>query len=219
MAKNKNIANLNSDFLDTLMKATVGSSVKDVFSHLLLENEKQKQKKTSDKIEKLDLRAEKDDVEEQQEEQEDADGESAPEKEDSGSEKIKAQKLPDSMEVADVTKILNIIRAGKSLKDPDVQSRFDVWFGSLTPPEKVALKGFLDGIAQIITGDVEPEDASKPSAAPYNVEMGATPKEKPRRVLKKSDSPEVDNSAAGVDAPIVVGEVSDVRSIKKLMIR
>ena len=207
MAKNNNIANLDSAFLDSLLKRVVERSINDTFAHLLLENEEEKKKqgKVSDKLDKLNLRAEDDDGEEQQE-QEEAEVEVSVEEKDPDAGKIKAQKLPDAMEADDIAKMLNIIRSGKSLKDPEVQERFDIWFAALAPPEKVALKGFLDGIAQIIAGDVEAEEASRPSAAPYNVEMGATPKEQPRRVLKKGDKkPAEGENAAGTDTPICSG--------------
>ena len=217
MSKNKNIANLDSHFINNLVQQLVGVSVKDTFSHLLLENEKTKQGKTSDKIEKLDLRAEKDDSEELQDEQEEAEVEEKVE--DTASPKVKAQKLPSAMEPEDIAKMLNIIRAGKSLKDPEVKERFDIWWDALAPPEKIALKGFLDGIAQIITGDTSPEDASSPSGAPYNVQMTAAAKEKPRRIQnKKAASGGSSEDPAGVDAPIVVGEVNSTSEIKKRMI-
>jgi len=219
MSKNKNIANLDSRFINTLVQKLVSVSVQDTFSHLLLESEKTKQGKTSDKIEKLDLRAEKDDSEELQDEQEEAEVEVEEKVEDTASPKVKAQKLPSAMEPEDIAKMLNIIRAGKSLKDPEVKERFDIWWDALAPPEKIALKGFLDGIAQIITGDTSAEDASSPSAAPYNVQMTAAAKEKPRKIQnKKAASRGSSADAAGVDAPIVVGEVNSTSEIKKRMI-
>ena len=213
MAKNKDIANLDSTFLETLMKSVTAGTVADVFSHLLTEGEKAKQAKTAAKIDKLDLRAETEDNKEQQEEEEEA--EANPEKSnDEPRAEVKAQKLPEAMEAEDVQKMLNIIRAGKSLKDPKIQERFDIWFGSLSSSEKIALKGFLDGIAEIIAGDVEAEEASKPSAPPYNVEMGSQPKEKPRKISAKKDS----GGASGEDSPIIVGEISDVSAIKRKLL-
>lgn len=214
-ANAKNIANFQLSFLDKLVGNATRSSVSEVFSHLITENEKSNQEKVSGKIDKLGLRAERDE-ESVQDEQEEVEVEKEEIKTDTSSPKVKAQKLPSAMEADDVTKMLNIIRAGKSLKDPDVQKRFDVWFGALTPPEKIALKGFLDGIAQIISGDIEAEDASRPSAAPYNVEMGANPKEKPRKLQKKSVK--IDQDAAGIDSPIIVGEVNSANELKKRMI-
>jgi|6_EtaG_2_1085325.scaffolds.fasta_scaffold08148_5 hypothetical protein len=214
-AKQQNIANLQPSFLDNLMKSAVGESLENVFSHLLKEeSEKNKQGKTSDKIEKLELRAERDE-EEAQDEQEDDEAKGSKAGADTSSPKVKAQKLPSAMEPEDIAKILNIIRAGKSLKDPEVKKRFDIWWDALAPPEKVALKGFLDGIAQIIAGDVEAEEASTPSAGPYNVEMTSAPKEKPRRVMKKGEEKATPDH---INAPIIVGEVNDAGDFKKRMI-
>ena len=221
-----NIADLQGSLLENFLRQAVGDSVVTTFSHLLPEKdrakilsedkEKKNQDKTSGKIDKLGLRAERDDEKVQDEQEDGAAEEDSGKEADTSSPKVKAQKLPSAMEPEDIAKMLNIIRAGKSLKDPDVKKRFDVWWDALTPPEKIALKGFLDGIAQIIAGDIEAEDASKPSADPYNVQMGAAPKEKPRRPTKNNKQG-VD-VAAGTDAPIVVGEVNSAHEIKKRMI-
>jgi len=218
MPKNKNIANLDSDSLDALVRNLVGGSIKSTFSHLLLENEKQNQGKTSKQIEKLGLRAETEDAEVQDEQE--SEGEEETKKQDTSSPKVKAQKLPSAMEPEDIAKILNIIRAGKSLKDPDVKERFDIWWDSLGPAEKIALKGFLDGIAQIITGDTDPENVSKPSSEPYNVKMDSAPKQKPRKFYNKKQEKETEKSGipAGTNTPIVVGEVNSASHIKKKMI-
>ena len=129
MSKNNNIANLDKSFLDSILGKAVKDSVSKTFSHLLTEREKQKQNKISSKIDDLNLRAEKEDSEELQDEQEETEVEvSAEEKTDTSSPKVKAQKLPAQLEPEDVAKMLNIIRAGKSLKDPDVKKRFDVWW-------------------------------------------------------------------------------------------
>tara|TARA_R100000655_G_C2971480_1_gene190416 strand:- start:41 stop:694 length:654 start_codon:yes stop_codon:yes gene_type:complete len=215
----RNIANLDPDKVDSLLKSLVDDSVRKVFSHLLTESEKEKQDKISSKIDKQDLRAETEEQQVQDEQEEvEAEETTAQTKTDTSSPKVTAQKLPDSMDAEDVTKMLNIIRAGKSLKDPDVQERFTVWFDLLSPPEKIALKGFLDGIAQIIAGDVEAEEASKPSSKPYNVDMGSEPKTSRRRPDKKTsgDIPKQDTSN---DSPIIVGEVSDISEIKKRFIK
>tara|TARA_E500000331_G_scaffold327926_1_gene347289 strand:+ start:1579 stop:2241 length:663 start_codon:yes stop_codon:yes gene_type:complete len=219
MSKNNNIANLDKSFLDSILGKAVKDSVSKTFSHLLTEREKQKQNKISSKIDDLNLRAEKEDSEELQDEQEETEVEvSAEEKTDTSSPKVKAQKLPAQLEPEDVAKMLNIIRAGKSLKDPDVKKRFDVWWDMLSPPEKVALKGFLDGIAQIIAGDVEAEEASKPSKGPYNVAMNSEPQEKPRKFLKKTVKDDEAGAGAGEDSPIIVGEVNSISEIKKRMV-
>ena len=212
--KSRNIANFSSSFLDKLISSATSESVDDIFSHLITESEKGEQSKVSGKIDKLGLRAERD--EEKIQDEQESEGEPEEKATDTSSPKVKAQKLPSAMEAEDVTKMLNIIRAGKSLKDPEIQKRFDTWFGALTPPEKIALKGFLDGIAQIIAGDIEAEEASRPSAGPYNVQMDAAPKEKPRTIAKKKKSSSADDD--DMDAPIVVGEVNSANAFKKRMI-
>ena len=216
--KESNIANFQPSFLDNLIRAATNDSVNILLEKIMTESEKSKQSKTSDKIDKLGLRAEKND-ESVQDEQEDA-AEETPKQtpEDQASPTVKAQKLPSAMEPEDISKMLNIIRAGKSLKDGEVKERFDFWWEGLSGPEKIALKAFLDGIAQIITGDTEVEKISKPSIAPYNVEMGAAPKEKPRKRLKKSDPSDSPDSGGGVDAPIIVGEVNSAKELKKRMV-
>ena len=212
------IAHLQPDFINKLLNLSVNQSVEEAFSHLLTEeDEKKKQNKASGKIDKLDLRAERDD-EVVQDEQEEVEVEEKTT--DTSSPKVKAQKLPSAMEPEDIAKMLNIIRAGKSLKDPDVKERFDVWWDALSPPEKIALKGFLDGIAQIIAGDTEAKDASHPAQEPYNVQMTSAPKEKPRRIQnKKTGKSTSSDEPAGIDSPIIVGEVNSTREIKKKMIK
>ena len=214
--KEASIANFSPSFLDKLIRSATSESVDDLFHGLLMENEKSKQSKTSDKIDKLGLRAETENDETLQDEQEDATGEDSEKQTDTSSPTVKAQKLPSAMEPEDIAKMLNIIRAGKSLKDGEVKERFDFWWEGLSGPEKIALKAFLDGIAQIITGDTELENISKPSIAPYNVEMGASPKQKPRKQTTK-DSPAREDRPEN-DAPIIVGEVNSTTELKNRMV-
>lgn len=210
--KEKSIANIDEDFLKKLLEKHVHNSVRKTISHLILEEneEKKNQKDLSKKIDKQGLRAEQEETSKQEEKEENLDSDEDSKEDDTT--KIKAQKLPETMESEDISRMLNIIRAGKSLKDPKVKERFDAWFGSLSPAEKVALKGFLDGMAQIITGDSEPEKASKPSSPPYNVKMTSASSPKPR---KSSPDDKDAQKPSGIDAPIVVGEVNDISEIKK----
>jgi outer membrane protein assembly factor BamA len=50
---------------------------------------------------------------------------------------------------------LNVIRGGKSFKDQQVLAQLTSYFDKLKDAEKKALIGFLEGIAQIATGQVE----------------------------------------------------------------
>ena len=67
----ENIANLQPSFLEKLIQTATNESVEQMFSKLLVEDEKSKQSKVSGKIDKLGLRAEKDDETVQDEQEED----------------------------------------------------------------------------------------------------------------------------------------------------
>lgn len=75
------------------------------------------------------------------------------------------------VEPKDIVEKLNAIRGGKSFKDSTVANSMEEYIGSLSKAEKVALMAFLKGISQIVTGEVEPEDASDPSDSPSDVKM------------------------------------------------
>lgn len=78
----------------------------------------------------------------------------------------------------DIVDKLNTIRSGKSFKDSAVQQHFQQYFDSLKEPERAALLAFLKGIAQIVTGDVQAQQAEDPSKADVTMHQGAHNKEK-----------------------------------------
>ena len=132
--------------------------------------------------------------------------------------------LPDSIKPDDIQKKLNLLRAGKSLKDEDTKKRFDTYFASLSAPQKVALKGFLDGLAQVILGEIPGNDAKVPSDSPYNVKMDADPEQESEKKKKPSAPAPVSKSDAGpprpskgTNTPIVVGESSNKSDLLRLI--
>jgi hypothetical protein len=74
-------------------------------------------------------------------------------------------------DVDQIIEKLNSIRSGKSLHDSAVKSRFEGYVNDLKDTEKVALFAFLKGIAEIITGSLEPEQAVEPEDAPAKIHM------------------------------------------------
>lgn len=66
---------------------------------------------------------------------------------------------------------LNTIRSGRSFKDKEIKSSLDQYFQSLKTPEKVAMFAFLKGIAQLVTGEIEPQKAIEPSDPDPSVRM------------------------------------------------
>jgi len=130
--------------------------------------------------------------------------------------------LPDSIKSDDIQKKLNLLRAGKSLKDEDTKKRFDTYFSSLSAPQKVALKGFLDGLAQVILGEIPGNDAKNPSDSPYNVKMDADPDQesemkKPKSEPAKVSSKPSSSKPAGSNTPIVVGESANKSELLRLI--
>ena len=92
--------------------------------------------------------------------------------EESGEEKEKLK--TGDVTVDDVIEKLNTIRAGKSFKDEKISAAFDKYFGRLDKEEKVALLAFLKGIAQVVSGEVQPQDTMDPSEKPADIEMKKT---------------------------------------------
>jgi hypothetical protein len=86
----------------------------------------------------------------------------------------------DAMEEGDVTpkdvvEKLNSIRSGHSFKDEKVKAEMEQYVESLSTAEKTALFTFLKGIAQIVTGEVQPEELAKPQSKPSDVKMQKGP--------------------------------------------
>ena len=236
--------------LDRLIIESVAASLQETYGDLLESHSEQDlQDKASEEIDDLKLRAsknkksEKKDTKEKEEpvvgtvpanepanasmDEEEEVEIKASVKDDTGEPEVKVSKaLPQTLNPQDMIKMLNTIRAGQSLKDPEVLKRFKAYFGSMSGPEKIALKGYLDGLAQVITGGTPGSEARDPSNPPYNVEMEAEPVRKDAKVEKsvtvKSKAKErvVKNktpSPSGTDAPIIVGEVADKTMILKYL--
>ena len=75
------------------------------------------------------------------------------------------------IQAKDVVEKLNSIRGGKSFKDEHVSKAMEEYVDSLAKAEKVALLAFLNGIAQIVTGTVQGNQAEEPSEHPADVKM------------------------------------------------
>jgi hypothetical protein len=188
--------------------------------------------KKSDKGGNKDKDSEERDTDEADDEEGPEKGDEKPKKEDKPAPKDKSKSpepgkpqikidlvLPDSIKPDDIEKKLNLLRSGKSLKDEETKKRFDTYFSSLSAPQKVALKGFLDGLSQVILGEIPGTDAKNPSDSPYNVKMDADPdqeseRKKPTRPTKSSP---LSSKPSGTNTPIVVGESSNKSDLLRLI--
>lgn len=119
-------------------------------------------------------------------------------KEELGDEKKKSSKTIDSEKEKlkqgditsdDVIEKLNSIRSGKSFRDEAISKKLSEYVESLSKAERTALFAFLKGIAQLVTGEFEPESVQDPSDDPADVKM-----KKGAQVQKKTIKPNVINA-------------------------
>lgn len=71
----------------------------------------------------------------------------------------------------DVVKKLNSIRAGRSLRDDDIQANIEKYVNGLSKAERTALLAYLKGIEQIVSGQVPADQAEDPAKPDPSVEM------------------------------------------------
>ena len=138
--------------------------------------------------------------------------------------------IPDPTEIKDVTfnqvvNMMNMMRSGKSSKDPETKQKLGDYFKGLNPGERQALFVLLSGLTQILAGGVAGDEAPDPSAVGIKINPrreeaptapssgGPTPASS-----KKSPPAKTTPTKSTGPAPIVVGEATDRSDIKKLLI-
>lgn len=84
---------------------------------------------------------------------------------------------------------LNAIRSGRSFRDSSVKGAMEQYFEKLGDAEKSALLTFLKGISQIVTGEVQGQQAVDPNDKTPGVQMN------------KSSAPPAQNNPAPASAP------------------
>ncbi len=104
---------------------------------------------------------------------------------------------------------LNIVRGGKSLKDPDVKRSFEDYLGTLNIKEKQTMLVFLTAISQILVGKKRGAEALDPG------EVGLRIKAPSSTSIPKATKPK---SKSGTEKiPIIVGESPDKSGLKKMI--
>lgn len=99
---------------------------------------------------------------------------------DSEKEKLKKGEI----KTKDIVDKLNTIRSGKSFKDSAISSKLDEYVESLSKAEKVALLAFLKGLSQIVTGEIDAEQAVDPADPDPNVKMKKGAGDKQTKTIK-----------------------------------
>ena len=115
-------------------------------------------------------------------------------------------------DMKDIIRTLNVMRSGRSTKDPAVKKALKTYIDGLTTGEQQSLFVFLSGLSQMMVGDASGAEATDPQQVgiktkPADAEdekgqEGSVSVEKKKATKKKSDKD-------GQETPIVVGEAAD----------
>jgi len=166
----------NGKSLSKLIQDVVNESIK---SSLYRNSVEEKKKQQSLSEEDDDLFDDKGRSDKEEKKDDSGEKESTPSKTtDAEKEKLKKGDITSK----DIVDRLNAIRSGKSFKDDTVAAHFDEYVESLSKPERVALLAFLKGISQIVTGEIEPDQATGPGSNPANVKMEKGDEEKKKTI-------------------------------------
>ena len=190
--------------LDQFLESITEESLMETMGWLF-ENEKERQDDMADQLSDLDSGKKKtDEVDEGDE------AEEAPKKKEVTAVDVEEEDatgvIPDSEKIAEagaseIIDKLNIMRSGKSLKDEEVRNQIESYVEGLDTGARQMLFVALSGLAQVMSGDIDGEEAVNPKDVDLEVQAKRRKKdvEEPD-VEKKSNAPE--------SAPIVVGEVA-----------
>jgi hypothetical protein len=222
--------------LDSLIRTLGRSAIKEVLGPLR-EDEREEQKRLKAELDSLKpIEKSKEKVKGRRaDELEEAEDEGVEEDEGGGEEpkpKVVSQKLatgkaapeapkaviPDPSDIKDVTfdqvvTLMNMMRSGRSTKDPNTEESLKDYFKGLNPGEKQALFVLLSGLTQILAGGVEGDAAPDPAEVGIKIKARRADQGAARQSKGVTRDPAIakPSSAAGSaePVPIVVGESTD----------
>ena len=222
--------NINLDDLSSLVYKETLKVISETLDSQMGDNdeERDRQKQQSDIVQKRGLNASDTEDDDIQKEQEDdttdkeletgipepevsSEEESAPRKDRTGgkgtadSPKLDtpSKKQIEKVTVGSVIDKLNALRGGKSLKDPEVKKSFNQYFNALDTSQRKTLLVFLTGVAQILSGVAQGDDAINPQDVGIQTDIKKKPAEKKSSKKKKTSGAAHPGSETN---PIVVGE-------------
>ena len=127
--------------------------------------------------------------------------------------KVTRQKL-EKASLKDVVKMLNVLRSGRSLKDPPVQKKLKAYLDGLPPDQRETLYVFLTGLSEIMVEDEPGKVAMKPKELGIKI---TAPKSKEEEKAPESDlAPPDDEEEGTLETPIVVGEVANKAYLRRI---
>lgn len=220
--------------LDEIIKKATDAAVNEVLKPLL-EDERDKQEDMSDRLSELEAE-EADEALEEADDEEDKDTDDvidtkiATGKEEEEEPKAVIPSADDvaKVDVGQIINMLNMLRSGKSTKDPDIKKKLSGYFDGLDPGERQALFILLSGLSQILAGGVDGEEAPDPSTVGIKIsarratqDISRKEKEAAKKSTLKTKGSSGDQASGSEELPIVVGESANkaqlLRKVKRLL--
>tara|TARA_R110000824_G_scaffold122501_5_gene279741 strand:- start:1001 stop:1690 length:690 start_codon:yes stop_codon:yes gene_type:complete len=174
-------------------------------------------------------------------EQEDEEDEAADDEEVEAEEAEDAEESPSEDDFVDsgvsfdsITRAINSLRAGKSLKDSGVKKQAADYYDKLSESERKALFVFLEALSEIITGQIKGKEAQDPSEPPVSIsfsdqeeeeEVEPPSTEEPEEEVSEEEPEEKvpEEEQEDTTPPIRVNESQDLtdlrRKVRRMMLR
>lgn len=117
------------------------------------------------------------------------------------------EKSKTDVKAADVVKLFNQMRSGKSLKDKEIRTQFQAYFDALDGVERLALHTYAKAISDIISGtNTEKESANEIQPDDLGIDITQDKKQAKKSKENKQKTKKLEKNDS---APIVVGEAAD----------
>lgn len=111
-----------------------------------------------------------------------------------------------------IVTLLNLMRSGRSTKDPAIRAQMQDYYKGLNSGERQAMFVLLSGLTQILAGGVEGDEAPDPSEVGIDIEPTRAERDREGRGPKvRSGRPAGEEG----DTPIKVGEVADRSALRR----
>ena len=173
--------------------------------------------------------SEQEDEQEDEQEEGPPPGAEAPEEDDepeTESEPEEDQTADTGVSFDSITRAINNLRSGKSLKNADVKKQASDYYDKLSDSERKALLVFLDSLSEIISGTLQGKDAQDPSEPPVSIRFGSDqssdsqtpePEEEAEESseAESAEEPPPESEEEDTTPPIRVNESQDIDALRK----
>jgi hypothetical protein len=178
-------------------------------------------------------------------EQEEEDEESSPEEtaeeepaEEEPAEEAEEDFVDAGVSFDSITRAINNLRSGKSLKDSGVKKQAADYYDKLSDSERKALFVFLEALSEIISGQIQGKEAQDPSDPPVSISFTSSDSDKedeapeappeeaqpePEPEPEPDDAPDAEEGEEDTTPPIRVNESQDIsllrKKVRRMMLR